>query len=158
MPIDLENMMSVPAEADDRRTSESPSTCPVDARTLQAAMLVRGLDIGARTPDGIIGRSTRGSLQALIGGIVPSGTVDAELRDNKLFVTCRVAIEIQRIASTYRAPSGARRSPPTSPVEPAALLAQQPGTAKGIPWWVWLIVAGVAGGGAFYFARRTRTQ
>jgi len=162
VPVDPENLMSIPVQKDDRRPAESPSTCPVAARTLQMAMLVRGLDIGARTPDGVIGPKTRGSLQALIGGIVPSGTVDAELRDNKLFVTCRVASEIQRIASAYTAPTGSRRGSasqsPSPDALPSAALAQRATTGMQIPWWVWLIVAGVAGGGAYYFARRTRTQ
>ncbi len=156
--------MSIPGQKDDRRPTESPSTCPVAARTLQMAMLVRGLDIGASTPDGVIGLKTRGSLQALIGGIVPSGTVDAEFRDNKLFVTCRVATEIQRIASAYRGfsssgPATGPRTPGRS-LNPSTVvdLPQRATTGRQIPWWVWLIVAGVAGGGAYYFARRTRTQ
>lgn len=164
MPVDPENLMSIPGQKNDRRPTESPSTCPVAARTLQQAMLVRGLDIGASAPDGVIGPTTRGSLQALIGGIVPSGTVDAEFRDNKLFVTCRVAAEIQRIAGAYSPGSGRPGSsgptpppPPSTPL-PSAALSQRATTGKQIPWWVWLIVAGVAGGGAYYFARRTRTQ
>jgi len=146
----------------DTRQTESPGTCPVAARTLQMAMLVRGLDIGASTPDGVIGPKTRGSLQALIGSIVPSGTVDAEFRDNKLLVTCRVATEIQRIASAYTPSTGSRRGSasalPPADALPSAALAQRATTGMQIPWWVWLIVAGVAGGGAYYFARRTRTQ
>ena len=162
MPVDPENLMSIPGQKDDRRPTESPSTCPVAARTLQQAMLVRGLDIGASAPDGVIGPKTRGSLQALIGGIVPSGTVDAEFRDNKLLVTCRVATEIQRIASAYTPSTGSRRgsaSPsPSADALPSAALAQRATTGNQTPWWIWLIIAGVAGGGAYYFARRTRTQ
>ena len=166
MLVDPENLTSIPVQKDDRRPTESPFTCPVSARTLQEAMLVRGLDIGASRPDGVIGARTRGSLQSLIGGIVPSGTVDAEFRDNKLFVTCRVATEIQRIASAYSpftdsgrpGSSGPTPTAPSSTPLPSAALSQRATTRKQIPWWVWLIVAGVAGGGAYYFARRTRTQ
>ena len=143
-----------------RAGEDAPALCSVTIYKLQAAMLVRGLDIGSRTPDLQVGPKTRASLTPLIQSIIPAGTIDAEFRAGEFWTECRVANEINRLGRTYRPPPGGGTTPTRTPTgETPGRQAYAALTTSGTPsapWWGWVVVALVVGGGAFWVSRYMR--